>query len=353
MRILKKDFKHGEAVVKVEDIDDLWYLSQLIDPGDFVKGKTIRKIKLIGKDEQTKGIKKRPVYLKIKVDKVGFHEYSDVLRVSGTVEEGPEDVTKASHHTFGTGIGDTITIIKDHWLNYQIERLKEASVEKDLKILICTLDRENAGFALLKKQGYKVLSNLEGDVSKKDDAEIKESVFYTQIIRQLNDYVDRYQIKQIILASPAFWKQELLKQIKDDELKQKITLATCNAVGEEAIDEVLKRPEVKNVLSRERTTKELKLVESLLEEIAKNNLEVYGLEQTKQAAEIGAISELLVSTNFIHQKRQEGTFLEIDKIVRLVESMKGEIHIINSKNQAGKKLDGLGGIAAILRYKIS
>ena len=353
MRILKKDLKHGEVSVKVENIDDLWYLSQLIDPADFVKGKTIRKIKLVGKDEKTVRVKKKPVYLKIKVEKVEFHEYSDMLRVSGIVEQGPEDIPRASHHTFNVETNTMVTIVKEKWLNYQVERLKQASFEKDLGILICALDRESATFALLKKQGYKILSDLAGDVSKKADTEIKESNFYSKIIKQLEDYVERYKIKQIILASPTFWKEELLKQIKNEELKQKITLATCNAVGKEAINEILKRPEVKNVLSKDRITKELKLVESLLEEISKNNLAVYGFEQTKYATNLGSVSEMLVSTEFIHQKRQQNTFLEIDKIMRMVESMKGTIHIINSKNQAGKKLDGLGGIAAKLRYKIS
>ena len=352
MRILRKDFKHGEATLKVEDIDDLWYLSQLIDPEDFVKGKTTRKIKLVGKDEKTVGVKKKVVYLKIKVDKIEFHEYGDVLRVSGVVEEGPEDIPKASHHTFNVEVGTVITIIKERWLNYQLERLKEASLEKDLGILICTLDRESVSFALLKKQGYKILSELAGDVSKKVDAEIKESGFYSQITEQLEEYVERYKIKKIILASPAFWKEDLLKQIKDDELRKKITLATCNAVGRAAINEVLKRPELKTVLSQDRITRELKFVDLLLEEISKNRLATYGFGQTKQAAEFGAVSELLISTNFVHQKRQLGTFSEIDEMMKLVESMRGKVHIINSKNEAGRKLDGLGGIAAILRYNI-
>lgn len=353
MKILKKDLKHGEVTVKAEDIDDLWYISQLAEPGDFVKGKTLRKIKIVGKDQNTIAVKKRSVFLKLKVDKVEFHEYSDVLRVSGQIEEGPEDVPVASHHTFNVETGTILTIIKEKWLKYQLDRLKEASTQKDLGILICTLDREQVSFALLKRQGCKLLSEFKGDVSKKIDEQIKESNFYLKIIKQLKEYVERYKLKHIILASPAFWKQELIKQIKDEQLKNKITMATCNAVGAEAINEVLKREEVKNVLSQDRTAREVKLVESLLEQISKNNLAVYGFEQTKQAANLGAVTELLVSTNLIHEQRQQNTFAEIETIMKLVESMKGDVHIITSKNQAGKKLDGLGGIAAIIRYKIS
>ena len=39
--------------------------------------------------------------------------------------------------------------------------------------------------------------------------------------------------------------------------------------------------------------------------------------------------------------------------MKIVDSTKGEILIISSENEAGKKLDGLGGIAAILRFKLN
>ena len=43
----------------------------------------------------------------------------------------------------------------------------------------------------------------------------------------------------------------------------------------------------------------------------------------------------------------------IESIMKTVDSTKGDILIVSSDNEAGKKLDGLGGIAAILRYKIN
>jgi len=35
------------------------------------------------------------------------------------------------------------------------------------------------------------------------------------------------------------------------------------------------------------------------------------------------------------------------------ESMKGTVNIIGSDHDGGKKLDGLGGMGAILRYKLN
>jgi protein pelota len=38
--------------------------------------------------------------------------------------------------------------------------------------------------------------------------------------------------------------------------------------------------------------------------------------------------------------------------MRTVESNSGKIHIISREHEGGKKLDGIGGIGAILRYKV-
>ena len=38
--------------------------------------------------------------------------------------------------------------------------------------------------------------------------------------------------------------------------------------------------------------------------------------------------------------------------MKAVENAKGIVHIINSDHEGGKKLDGLGGVAGILRYRM-
>lgn len=53
MKQIYFNIKKGELKVKVENLDDLWYLSTIIEPKDLIKGKTIRKIKL-GEKEQRK-----------------------------------------------------------------------------------------------------------------------------------------------------------------------------------------------------------------------------------------------------------------------------------------------------------
>ena len=352
MKQIYFNLKKGEVKIKIENMDDLWCLSQVIEPGDLFKGKTIRKIKIGESDQRKVNIVKKTVFIEIRVENTEFHEYSSVLRVSGTITQGPEDIQKGSYHTFNLESGSVITIIKKQWLGFQVEKIKQASVETK-KILICILDRDNACFGLLKKQGFSLLSEIKGDVEKKADLKMKAGNFYAEVIKKLYDYAERYKIENIILASPAFWKEDLMKNIKNDEIKKKITLATCSCSGKEAIDEVLKRPEVKNVLSQQRVAKELKLVELLLEEISKNSLAVYGLKETEKAVTAGAVEKLLVTDGLIQKTRLSKTYEKIDPMMKNTESMKGTVNIIGSDHDGGKKLDGLGGIAAILRYKLN
>tara|TARA_Y100000310_G_scaffold342247_1_gene444585 strand:+ start:3527 stop:4591 length:1065 start_codon:yes stop_codon:yes gene_type:complete len=353
MKLLHSDFKKGIVKIKIENMDDLWYLNQIIETNDLVKGKTLRKIKIGQETQRKQKIAKKSIFLLMQVEKVEFSKTSNILRVSGTIKEAPEDVPLGSHHTFSIEENSIITVKKQKWLKFQIDKLKEASKEKAAKILICVHDREEAYFALMKKYGYQLLTNIKGTVVKKADVKQVESNFYKELLKQLEEYDKRYSLSKIILASPAFWKEELMKEINDENLKSKIILATCSSVGENAINEVLKRPETENALKQDRISKEFKFVEELFTEISKNNLASYGLKETKNASDAGAVKLLLITDNFIHKKRMEDKYETIEMIMKTVDSTKGDILIVSSDHEAGKKLDGLGGIAAILRYKIN
>lgn len=342
-----------EKKIKTEDLDDLWYLSNIIDIGDLVKGKTLRKLKVGKEEDRAQKIKKKPMSLTIKVEKVDFHKYSNNLRILGSITDGPEDIQRGSHHSFNVDDNTTIKIIKNQWFKYHLDKLKEATEGKKGNILICVMDREDAYFALLKKQGYNLLSHIKGIVQKKkDDSQKVKSTFYDDLIKTLDRYVEKYKIEQIIVASPSFWKEDLLKKVNDIK-KKKITLATCSSVDKTAINEILKRPELREALKKERISRELTLVEEVLQEISKNNLAVYGFKEVKNAADSGAVKTLLITDSLIMEKRREEKIHDIEQLFNLVESIKGAVTIISSDNDAGKKLDGLGGIAALLRYKLN
>ena len=347
MKIINSDFQKGKVKLKITDPEDLWYLSHLIEPGDLLTGITSRKVK-IGESENAKAVKKTFI-LTIEMESINL-EGEQVLRVNGKSQSESEYIPQGSYHALELEMGSEFALEKSHWPAYQKQKLTEASQQK-YTYLLCLLDREEALMALTKKSGYLILLRLKGDVPKKVKAVESKEDFPLEIIKALGTYVQRYLPEKIILASPAFYKEDLFKCINNPELKRKIALATCSDVTEAALDEVMRDPELKVILKDSRARIEKLLVEELLQEINKDNLAVYGWKEVIEATEAGAISKLLLTDNFIRKRKLENNFLELDDLMKQIDILKGEIHLLSSENESGKKLDGLGGIAALLRFK--
>jgi protein pelota len=349
MHITSKNFKTGIVKLRVTDPDDLWYLSHIIEPKDIVTGKTTRKVK-IGDSENAK-VTKKTLTLKIQAETVEFGAAGITLRINGKITESTDDIPKDAYHAISLEEGSEFTIQKSNWLSFQKQKLEEATEQKTT-YLLCLFDREEVLFAITKKKGYEILTTIKGEVAKKSKTTEVRKDFHQEILKVLEEYNNRYTPQNIIIASPAFYKEDLLKKIKNANVKKKVVLATCSSIDESALDEVMKRPELKDVLKSSRARQEKMLVDELLAEINKDNLAVYGMNETLSAVDAGAVTKLLVTDSFIKQKRKVGEYTFVDEKMKTVDASQGEIHIVSSEQESGKKLDGLGGIAALLRYKI-
>ena len=353
MKIIHKDTRKNIFKLKVENPDDLWYLSQLIEQDDIISGKTIRKIKKAGSEnERNQNIARKPVFLRLKVEKVEFHETSTILRVSGTITEGPEDISLGSHHTFNIEENTIFSVNKQNFLKYHKDILNKATEEKATNILIVVFDREEATFARLKPGGYEILSDIKGKVQKKDDpGEVKDS-FYKELVNLMKDYVKRYGFNKIILGSSSILRNYIMKELEDEDISSLIFTSSCNNTGKNGINEILKRDETRKVLKDERTAQELSYVEELLKNISLGKLSAYGIRDVKSAAEAGSVETLLVTDKLIRDCRAGHNYRDIEKIMQDTEKSRGHVHIISSAHEGGQKLDGIGGIGAVLRFNL-
>ncbi|MFA6073506.1 MAG: mRNA surveillance protein pelota [Candidatus Woesearchaeota archaeon] len=346
MQILKKDLKHGEITLKITEQEDLWHLSHILEKEDIVKGRTERKIK-IGNDENARVIRK-PVFLAIEVEKVEYEPENNSLKVLGPIKEGPDDVSLGSYHSFNLEEKESITIIKKRWAKYELDRLNDAQLPKMLSLLVL-FDREDAIIATLSGKGYKKIAELKGDIQKKADIDIKKTDFYKEIYTKIEEVEKRHIINNIIIASPAFWKEYLLAKFSDD-LKKKTIVATISDVSDSAINELMKRPELSKALENQRTAQELNEIEDLLKSIS-NDKAFYGLVDTHNKIMLGATEKVYVSETFLKKMKEKEKYREIDSLLMTAENMNAKI-IILTTDEPCKKLDGLGGIAGTTRWKI-
>lgn len=344
MNIIKKDFKNGKVTVRITDPDDFWYLSQLIEPTDLIKGKTTRKVK-IGDSEK---VAKKTYHLTIEAETIELTESS--VRVNGKIKDGPEDLPRDSYQAITGEIESELTITKPQWLSYQKQKLQESS-EKKYNYLILLLEREEALFAVTQKFGFKILAKVKGDVPKKGKKTEILKDFHAELLKALETYDARLTPESVVIASPAFYKEDFAKKIRDEPLRKKIILATSSGVSEASLDEVIKRPELSSALKSSRMREEQVVVDELLLAI-KKDLASYGIKDVTKSVEAGAVSSLVLTDEFIKKQREKKTFEKIDELMKHVDNLQGKIHVISSDHDGGKKVNGLGGIAALLRYKL-
>ncbi|AJF60679.1 MAG: protein pelota [archaeon GW2011_AR10] len=345
MRILKIDQKNNSFKVVPDNLDDLWHLERLIEEHDVVSGKAERKVK--PKEEGLKASKEN-IFVELDAERIEFHESSGNLRVLGVVMTGkPEEyVELKSHHALEVVPGKEITVKKKALKNYQIERLHKAKrAAGRVKTLLVVLDDEEAEFALLKEFDFEPRGRLiAGKHGKRFKDEEKENHYFEKIISK----IEEIKPEKIVFAGPGFTKNNLEKYLEEKGIKLNAFFEQINSVGISGLNELLKSGILERIVEETQLAKETKLVERVFEELGKGKgLAAASLKETENAIDSGAISALLVSDEFLLSNRKKA-----EELLERAEKLNGEIHIVSVKNDAGRKLKGIGGVAALLRYAV-
>jgi protein pelota len=152
---------------------------------------------------------------------------------------------------------------------------------------------------------------------------------------------------EVILAGPGFAKEDLKKVIDSSypELAKRIAMDDASSIGRSGFQEVLRRGAVKSVLESSRIAREAKLIEDLFREISKDGKAAYGIKEVQTALNYGAIETLLVLDELARRGR-------VDETMREVGNARGKVVIFSSEFEPGERLRALGGVAALLRFKI-
>ncbi|MDH7516978.1 MAG: mRNA surveillance protein pelota [Candidatus Thermoplasmatota archaeon] len=347
MRLVHKDLKHGEIKLVPENLDDIWHLYNIIDEGDLVRAVTFRTSEQKDDKIRSKKTEKKRMKLGIRVKEVKFHEFSDRLRVLGVIEEGPQNL--GSYHTFNIEAEqiEPITIVKEEWKDHQLKRIEEAvKLSYQPIVVFVSLDDDSATVAVLRQSGVQWIADIDSKRSgKMYESEDKTNEYYGEIISLIKNY--KKKDSPLVVVGPGFTKEHLIEygKNKDKTLFEKCYSHGTSTAGMNGVQEAIKTGVVEKITKENRVVFETKLVEKLFEEIKKDGLATYGEKEVTGALNSGAVERLLVSDFIIRTTNGE-------ELLKLAKKTNSEFTIINSMNEAGKKLEGLGGIAALLRFKI-
>ncbi len=353
MKILKQDTKEGVIEVLPETLDDLWHLSHIVEVGDNVSSKTTRRIQDNTGDKlrSDRGVKKT-FFLGVDIENISFHLFTGKLRLTGTITKGPEDlIPLGSHHTVEVKLNIPLTIKKDKWSKYTLNRLNQAiEASKKLSAIIVVLEDDVATLGLMRQFGIEYYGPINGAISGKRiiDKNRNKNIakFYEKIVESLQKFDN---VANIVIAGPGFVKNDFYDYLKDKypELAKKSIIENIGTGGRVGIAEVLKKGVVEKLMVENRVGSEMVAINNLLEEIGKNSSKVtYGIDETTNAVNMGAVERLLVLDKLIATDN-------LSNLLEMVENMSGEVMVISSEHEGGEQLESLGGIASILRYSIS
>ena len=347
MKVIFQDLKHGEIKLVPENLDDIWHLYNLIDNGDLVRAVTFRTDEQKDDKKRTKKAEKKRMKIGVRVSEVKFHEFSDRLRIHGTIEEGPQDL--GSFHTLNITADrmDSLSIVKERWKDHQLQRIDEAVKQRSQPILtFVSLDEDSATVAVLRQSGVQWIADIDSKRSgKMYDSVDNEKEYFGEVISVLKTNVG--QNSTVVVVGPGFAKEHFVKQGKEKhpELFSKCHVHGTGEAGMNGVHEAIKKGIIKQITKENRVCMETELVEKLFEEIKKNGLATYGQKEVKYALSSGAVERLLITDIIVRTETGE-------KLLNLAKNNNSDFTIINTMHEAGKKIEGIGGVAALLRFKI-
>lgn len=343
MKVLRQDRKEGVIKLLPQNLDDLWHLYNLVQEGDLVRASTPRRQEArTDKIRPERGEKVR-MKLGLRVASREWDEFVDRLRVHGVIEEGPQDL--GSHHTLNVVPGEALEIVKE-WREADLRRIQEAvaATERPLVVLV-SLDDEEALVAEMHQYGIRPVAEVRtarGGKMYGQEAPTQEGYFAQVLgtVRQLDP-------PGLVVLGPGFVREDFVRYGRDraPELFARASTFATGHPGMPGIQEALRSGLAERVLEDQRVGQETRTVERLLEEIAREGRYAYGPEEVATAGAAGAVETLLILDEAARAP-------EAETLMRQVEGAQGRVLVVSGRHDAGRKLKALGGLGALLRYRL-
>lgn len=347
MRVLHKDPKGQSVRLVPETLDDLWHLSHLIEKGDHVTAWTYRTREQ--KDEKLRSEKtsKHRVELTVRVEEVEFALFADRLRVRGPIEAGGADLGSYHTLTFEADAQTDLVLHKDAVFRpHQWDRIREAvaAAKRPLVTLVC-LDDEEATLAVLRQYGIQHVATLKGRPGgKMYRTEETVGEYFGEILAALKR--TRGADSPLLIVGPGFTRDSFLEFVRQREaawLGQFLSEGTGQS-GMVGVQEALKRGLVERLQKDQQVAADTVLVEDLFAQIAQNGAVGYGVVEVQRFLESGAVKLVVITDELLRTPVGE-------EILEVAQRTQAKSHIVATAHEAGKKLQGLGGVAALLRFK--
>ncbi|MCX6696403.1 MAG: mRNA surveillance protein pelota [Methanoregula sp.] len=328
----------GEIRLFPESIDDLWHLQHLVAPGDLVFATTFRSVDAATDKIRPEKVEKRPVRLGIRAEKTEFSEHGIRLRITGMIEHG---VDAGAYHTINVETGHEISIIR-YWRPVDLERIERAVKASVYGVIhVQTIEEGEAELFRLRQYGPESVITITAGSGKGGETDTR-TAFFDQVQDHITDISG-----PLIIAGPGFVKDDFVKYAKNRNSApvQRAVVVETRRIGRGAVQDVIGAGALERLIGDLQLSREVRLMDEVLLRIAREGAVAYGRAEVASAIEYGATEEVLLADTLLRDR-------DVMHLVEKAEKMQAKVVVLSSSFEPGERLCALGGIAALLRYKL-
>lgn len=353
MQLLKQSEDHWK--LRIESEDDLWVLARFAISG--------RSLAMLGERRDTttaesgdraKAAERKKMWIQLRIITTEYKTYSNILRVHGIIEQAPMDT--GSHHTHLVEVGDEIELHSLSGFPEYDRLLLTETLTSDQKSNVSILVVENDEIVLFEvtRRGLRegATWTMRGG-GKRGDIRTSESVaksFQQQVAKEILAATSTKL--PMILCGPGHARERLRNVILDQDPTRTIRLVSTSMPGRSGANEIIRDGLADELLSEHAISKEIKMLEEVWLRLSKDGAIAYGEKQLSRAMNEGAIETLLVSADKLRDPEALIDGTPLAQWVEAIHDIGAELVQCSSDHDSGEQLNNMGGVIALLRYKL-
>jgi protein pelota len=346
VRLLHRDPTTGTLKLRLETPSDLWRIARLVRPGEMVGASTTRRDPEAPQEVPGAERTRRRIYLVVRAEQVEFHGFSKHVRITGPIVEGPFDLGR--HHTLDLAEGDDVTLAKP-----ELTAAERALLDEGLEgrgepaIVVAAVDWGDSSVVRLRGRAVEPIADVRRTIAGKRFESGQGEKDRLAYVEELRGVIAREAgaASAIVLAGPGFLKEALARRLTESDaaLGRRLRVYPASEGGRVGVDELLRSGRASEVLRASVAAEEAEVVERLVRALGGGRRAAVGRREVGEALEAGAVETVLVNE----------TLLAEPEVVRLLDrsrSSRARLFVVRADDPPGRRLHGLGDIAAILRY---
>lgn len=385
MRLLRSQIEQktgaGFATLLPEEPEDMWHAFNLIQENDRIRAKAVRRVQKVS-DAGSTSSQRIALDLTIAVTSTDFDIGSGQLHVAGKVASENEHVKMGQHHTLDLELNRKFTLEKaDGWDSVALEMLKEAcDTDRKAELWAVVLGEGTANICIITEHQTILRQHIEVPVPRKRkggvDGHTKGmdkffSTTLSTLLRQMDltstSTTQQGKTLPLLLASPGFVATAFLQYMKAEATRTtnkplmalipSVIIAHASSAHVHALSDILSSPAITTKLSDTKYARETALMDKFLALMRQDDGRAwYGPREVERAVDKGGVGRgggVLMINNALFRAQD---IAERRRWVKLVDRVReiegGEVRVFSSLHESGKRLEGLGNVAAILTYPI-